>query len=66
MNFIYTLLIFYKRKFNRHTICVTLSLPPGVRGWLRLLLVVFPGFFCLPLYKLDTIQQLIELLMLCS
>ena len=29
-------------------ICVTLSLPPGVRGWLRLLLVALPGFFFLP------------------
>ena len=25
------------------------SLPPGVRGWLRLLLVALPGLFCLPL-----------------
>ena len=24
------------------------SLPPGVRGWLRLLLVALPGHFCLP------------------
>ena len=32
-----------------HTlICVTFSLPPGVGGWLRLLLVAFPGPFCLP------------------
>ena len=32
-----------------HTlICVTFSLPPGVRGWLRLLLVALPGFFYLP------------------
>ena len=29
-------------------ICVTFSLPPGVRGWLRLLLVALSGFFCLP------------------
>ena len=29
-----------------HTlICVTFSLPPGVRGWLRLLLVPFLHFF---------------------
>ena len=35
-----------------HTlICVTLSLPPGIRGWLRLLLVALPGLFCLPFYK---------------
>ena len=27
---------------------VTFSLPPGVRGWLRLLLVAVPGLFCLP------------------
>ena len=32
-----------------HTlICVTFSLPPGVEGWLRLLLVALPGLFCLP------------------
>ena len=32
-----------------HTlICVTFSLPPGVGGWLRLLLVALPGLFCLP------------------
>ena len=30
-----------------HTlICVTFSLPPGVRGWLRLLLVALPALFC--------------------
>ena len=29
-------------------ICVTFSLPPGVRGWLRLLLVALPGLFCSP------------------
>ena len=34
-----------------HTlICVTFSLPPGVRGWLRFLLVALPGFFCLPFF----------------
>ena len=33
-----------------HTlICVTFSLPPGVRSWLQLLLVALPGLFCLPL-----------------
>ena len=33
-----------------HTlICVTFSLPPGIRGWLRLLLVALPGSFCLPI-----------------
>ena len=32
-----------------HTlICVAFSLPPGVGGWLRLLLVAIPGLFCLP------------------
>ena len=32
-----------------HTlICVTVSLPPGVGGWLWLLLVALPGLFCLP------------------
>ena len=29
-------------------ICVVFSLPSGVKGWLRLLLVVLPGLFCLP------------------
>ena len=29
-------------------ICVTFSLPPGVRAWMRLLLVVLPGHFSLP------------------
>ena len=29
-------------------VCVTFSLPPCIRGWLRLLLVAFPGLFCLP------------------
>ena len=34
-----------------HTlICVTFSLPPSVRGWLRFLLVALPGLFCLPFY----------------
>ena len=34
-----------------HTlICVTFSLPSGVRDWLRLLLVALPGLFCLPLW----------------
>ena len=28
-------------------ICVTFSLPSGVGGWLRLLLVALPGLFCL-------------------
>ena len=32
-----------------HTlICVTFSFPPGVGGWLRLLLVALPGLYCLP------------------
>ena len=35
-----------------HTlICVTFSLSPGVRDWLRLLLVALPGLFCLPLCR---------------
>ena len=29
-------------------ICVTFSLPPGVRGWLQFLLMALPGRFCLP------------------
>ena len=32
-----------------HTlICVTFSLPPGVKGWLRPLLAALPGLFYLP------------------
>ena len=31
---------------------VTFSIPPGVRGWLRLLLVALPGLFCLPFCSL--------------
>ena len=31
-------------------ICATVFLPPGVVGWLRLLLVALPGLFCLPFY----------------
>ena len=35
--------------FAMHTlICVTSSLPPGVKGWLRLL----PGLFCVPFWKI--------------
>ena len=34
-------------------ICVTFSLPPGVWGWLRLLLVTLPGLFCLPFFFQD-------------
>ena len=38
-------------RYSQYTlICVTFSLPPGVRGWLRLLLVALPGLFCLPFY----------------
>ena len=34
-----------------HTlICVTFSLPAGIGGWLRLLLVALPGLFCLPFF----------------
>ena len=40
-----------------HTlICVTFSLPPGVRSWLRLLLVALPGLFCLPYCIQDKMQ----------
>ena len=39
-------------------ICVTISLPPGVGGWLRLLLVALPGLFCLPFFNIpDTIRR---------
>ena len=31
-----------------HSVC-HFSLPPGVGGWLRLLLVALPGLFCLSL-----------------
>ena len=34
--------------FMHTLICVTFSLPPGIGGWLRLLLVDLPGLFCLP------------------
>ena len=38
-----------------HTlIYVTFSLPPGVGGWLRLLLVALPGLFCLPFSNVAT------------
>ena len=37
-----------------HTlIAVTFSLPPGVGGWLRLLLVALPGLFCLPFFSVS-------------
>ena len=36
----------------RTCICVTFLLPPGIRGWLRLLLVALPGLFCLPFFTL--------------
>ena len=35
--------------------CVTFSLPPGVGGWLRLLLVALPGLFCLPFFHRSVI-----------
>ena len=35
-----------------HTLtCVTFSLPPSVKGWLRLLRVALLGLFCLPFSK---------------
>ena len=38
-----------------HTlICVTVSLPPGVRVWPRPLLVALPGLFCLPFCDVQT------------
>ena len=37
--------------------CVTFSLPPGVGGWLRLLLLALPGLFCLPLFITNTDYQ---------
>ena len=41
-----------------HTlICVTFSLPPGVGGWLRLLLVALPGLFCLPFFNTISFQE---------
>ena len=33
-------------------VCVAFSLPPGVGGWLRLLLVALPGLFGLPFNSL--------------
>ena len=45
-----------------HTlICVTSSLPPGVRGWLRLLLVALPGLFCVSFFN-STSRYLDDLL----
>ena len=38
--------------------CVTFSLPPGVRDWLRFLFVALPGPFCLPF--LDKKDETIE------
>ena len=35
---------------HRSSIKDSYSLPPGVRGWLRLLLVTLPGLFCLPFF----------------
>ena len=34
-----------------HVTLCHFSLPPGVGGWLRLLLVALPGLFCLPFYS---------------
>ena len=43
-----------------HTlICVTVSLPPGISGWLRLLLVALPGLFCLPFFQYLGIDRII-------
>ena len=43
-------------------ICVIFSLPPGVRGWLGLLLVALPGPFCLPFcLKIDSLTVLSKL-----
>ena len=42
-----------------HTlVCVIFSLPPGVGGWLRLLLEALPGLFCLPFYPELSVRQL--------
>ena len=35
---------------HAHVNLLLFSLPPGVGGWLRLLLVALPGLFCLPFY----------------
>ena len=44
-----------------HTlICVIFSLPPRIRGWLRLLLVALPGLFCLP-FCVDSVSAWILL-----
>ena len=45
-----------------HTlICVTFSLPPGVGGWLRLLLVALAGLFCLPFFILMLMYSIFSL-----
>ena len=41
-----------------HTlICITFSLPPGVRGWLQILLVALPGLFCLPFLYILLLEE---------
>ena len=44
-------------------ICVTFSLPPGVGGWPRLLLVTLPGLFYLPFQQLlsEIYQELCDI-----
>ena len=39
-------------------ICVTFSLPPGVRGWLRLPLVALPGLFVYLFVLLEEIEEI--------
>ena len=45
--------------FVSYAHCVTFSLPPGVSGWLRLLLVALPGLFYLPFVLLLLVGNII-------
>ena len=36
-----------------HTLICVIFLPPGVRGWPRLLLLALPGLFCLPFFVIN-------------
>ena len=37
------------------------SLPPGVGGWLRLLLVALPGLFYLPFYSIAALLKTVTI-----
>ena len=47
-----------------HTlICVTFSLSPRIRGWLRRLLVALPRLFCLPFYMTSKLFKVLSMTM---